>query len=198
MQLTANLSIAFEPFLPNSSKRLREMLNLAEFSWDQLGNMDLLPQGKQLGEPSLLFEKIDDEVIQVQLDKLEATKKANEAAEVKAQPVKPVCSFDDFEKLDIRVGTILECEKVPKMKKLLRFLIDDGLEKRTIVSGIAQYYTEPEKLVGQQVLFVANFAAKEFKNGLVSQGMILSAVDANENLVLTTTLDKVKPGSQVC
>ena len=198
LQLTANLSIAFEPFLPNSSKRLREMLNLAEFSWDQLGNMDLLPQGKQLGEPSLLFEKIDDEVIQVQLDKLEATKKANEAAEVKAQPVKPVCSFDDFEKLDIRVGTILECEKVPKMKKLLRFLIDDGLEKRTIVSGIAQYYTEPEKLVGQQVLFVANFAAKEFKNGLVSQGMILSAVDANENLVLTTTLDKVKPGSQVC
>lgn len=197
LQLTANLSIAFEPFLPNSSKKLREMINLAEFKWEELGSMELLPSGFRLGEPSLLFEKIEDDLIQIQLDKLEATKKAN-AVQPKAQPVKPECSYEDFEKLDIRVGTILECEKVPKMKKLLRFLIDDGLEKRTIVSGIAQYYTEPEKLVGTQVLFIANFAPKEFKNGLVSQGMILSAVDADESLVLTSISRPTAPGSTVC
>ncbi len=197
LQLTANLSIAFEPFLPMSSKKLREMLNLCDFSWEQLGKMDILPVGKKLGEPSLLFEKIEDDVIQMQIDKLEATKKQKEAEATPVEPVKPVCSFDDFEKLDIRVGTVLECEKVPKMNKLLRFLIDDGMEKRTIVSGIAKYYTEPEKLVGKQVLFIANFAPKEFKNGLVSNGMILSAVDADESLVLTTVSKNVKPGSVV-
>ena len=197
LQLTANLSIAFEPFLPFSSKRLREMINMESFEWSQLGNMDLLASGKQLGEPSLLFEKIEDDVIQAQIDKLEAIKKANELANVKAEPVKPICSFDDFEKLDIRVGTILECEKVAKMKKLLRFLIDDGMEKRTIVSGIAEYYTEPEALVGKQVLFVANFAPKVFKNGLESNGMLLSAVDADGSLVLTTTHRGVRPGSIV-
>ena len=197
LQLTANLSIAFEPFLPASSKKLREMINLDTFQWTQLGSMDILPAGKQLGEPSLLFEKIDDDVIQAQLDKLEAIKQANAKANAGAAPVKPVCSFDDFEKLDIRVGTIIECEKVPKMKKLLRFLIDDGLERRTIVSGIAQYYTEPEALVGRQILFVANFAPKEFKNGLVSEGMILSAVDFDESLVLTTVSRDVAPGSVV-
>ncbi len=197
LQLTANLSIAFEPFLPMSSKKLREMLNLCDFSWEQLGKMDILPVGKKLGEPSLLFEKIEDDVIQVQIDKLEAIKKQKEAEATPVEPVKPVCSFDDFEKLDIRVGTVLECEKVPKMNKLLRFLIDDGMEKRTIVSGIAKYYTEPEKLVGKQVLFIANFAPKEFKNGLVSNGMILSAVDADESLVLTTVSRNVKPGSVV-
>ncbi|MCQ2114042.1 MAG: methionine--tRNA ligase [Bacteroidaceae bacterium] len=197
LQLTANLSIAFEPFLPMSSKKLREMLNLCDFSWEQLGKMDILPVGKKLGEPSLLFEKIEDDVIQVQIDKLEAIKKQKEAEATPVEPVKPVCSFDDFEKLDIRVGTVLECEKVPKMNKLLRFLIDDGMEKRTIVSGIAKYYTEPEKLVGKQVLFIANFAPKEFKNGLVSNGMILSAVDADESLVLSTVSRNVKPGSVV-
>ena len=118
-------------------------------------------------------------------------------ANAKVEPVKPICSFEDFEKLDIRVGTILECEKVPKMNKLLRFLIDDGMEKRTIVSGIAKYYTEPDKLVGKQVLFVANFAPKVFKNGLESNGMLLSAVDADESLVLTTIQRDVKPGSVV-
>lgn len=197
LQLTANLSIAFEPFLPTSSKKLRGMINLTEFQWNQLGSMDLLPAGKQLNEPALLFEKIEDDVIQTQLDKLEATKKANEAARVQVAPVKPVCSFDDFEKLDIRVGTVIECERVPKMKKLLRFLIDDGMEKRTIVSGIAQFYTEPEMLVGRQVLFIANFAPKEFKNGLVSNGMILSAEDADGSLVVTTTERGVKPGCQI-
>ena len=197
LQLTANLSIAFEPFLPMSSKALRDMIGLDDFSWEQLGNMDILPAGKQMGEPALLFEKIEDSVIQAQIDKLEAIKKANEMANAKAAPLKPVCSFEDFEKLDIRVGTVLECEKVPKMNKLLRFLIDDGMEKRTIVSGIAKYYTEPEKLIGKQVLFVANFAPKAFKNGLVSNGMILSAVDADESLVLTTVSKNVKPGSTV-
>ncbi len=197
LQLTANLSIAFEPFLPMSSKALRGMIGLDDFSWNQLGKMNILPAGKQLGEPALLFEKIEDSVIQAQMDKLEAIKKANEMANAKAAPLKPVCSFEDFEKVDIRVGKVLECEKVPKMNKLLRFLIDDGMEKRTIVSGIAKYYTEPEKLVGKQVLFVANFAPKEFKNGLVSNGMILSAVDADESLVLTTVSKNVKPGSTV-
>lgn len=197
LQLTANLSIAFEPFLPFSSKKLREMICLDSFKWEELGSMNLLAAGKQLGEPALLFEKIEDSVIQVQIDKLEAIKKANEMANAKVEPVKPICSFEDFEKLDIRVGTILECEKVPKMNKLLRFLIDDGMEKRTIVSGIAKYYTEPEKLVGKQVLFVANFAPKVFKNGLESNGMLLSAVDADESLVLTTIQRGVKPGSVV-
>ena len=197
LQLTANLSIAFEPFLPMSSARLREMINIPSAIWTELGSMDILPEGKQLGEPVLLFEKIEDSVIQAQIDKLEATKKAREMAKAKAAPVKPLCTFDDFEKLDIRVGTVLECEKVPKMNKLLRFLIDDGLEKRTIVSGIAKYYADPSALIGKQVLFIANFAPKEFKNGLVSNGMILSAVDADESLVLTTVERGVKPGSQV-
>ena len=197
LQLTANLSIAFEPFLPFSSKKLREMICMDTFKWEELGSMALLPAGKQLGEPALLFEKIEDDVIQAQIDKLEAIKLANQKANAKVEPVKPVCTFEDFEKLDIRVGTVLECEKVKKMNKLLRFLIDDGLEKRTIVSGIAKFYAEPEALVGKQVLFVANFAPKEFKNGLVSNGMILSAVDADESLVLTTVSREVKPGSVV-
>lgn len=193
LQLTANLSIAFEPFLPMSSNTLRQMICLDDFKWEQLGIMELLPAGKQLAEPQLLFAKIEDDVIRFQIDKLEATKKANQ----KVEPVKEICSFDDFEKLDIRVGTILECEKVPKTDKLLRFLIDDGMQKRTIVSGIAKYYTEPEKLVGKQVLFIANFAAKKFKNGLESNGMLLSAVDADESLVLATVSRPVAPGSIV-
>ena len=196
LQLTANLAIAFEPFLPLSSKKLREMINMDEFRWDDLGHTDILPSGKQLNKPSLLFEKIEDSVIQTQLDKLEATKKANAAAAAKANPVKPVISFDDFQKLDIRVGTVLECDKVKKMNKLLKFLIDDGLEKRTIVSGIAKYY-EPEQLVGKQVLFIANLAPREFKNGLVSEGMILSAEDFDGSLAVTTVEHAVKAGSEV-
>ena len=196
LQLTANLAIAFEPFLPFSSARLRSMLNMDTFRWDDLGKTDLLPSGKQLGEPSLLFSKIEDETIKQQMDKLEATIKANAAAEAKAAPVKDTITYDDFQKLDIRVGTVLECERVPKMKKLLRFLIDDGLERRTIVSGIAQWY-EPEALVGKQVLFIANLAPREFKNGLVSQGMILSAEDYDGTISVTTVEHAVKAGSQV-
>ncbi len=197
LQLTANLAIAFEPFLPFSSKKLREMLNMETFEWEQLGNTDLLQAGHQLGEPSLLFEKIEDDVIQKQLDKLEAAKKANEAAAYKAAPIKDTVSFEDFEKLDIRVGLIKDCQKVKKSKKLLQFTIDDGTGKdRTICSGIAAFYEDPSALIGKRVLFVANFASRQMM-GIESQGMILSAVDFDDSLSVVTTTKDVKPGSQV-
>ena len=197
LQLTANLAIAFEPFLPFSSKKLRDMLNLESFDWNELGSTDLLKAGHQLGEPALLFEKIEDDVIQKQLDKLEATKKANEAAAHQAAPVKETCSFEDFEKLDIRVGLIKDCQRVPKSKKLLQFTIDDGSgTDRTILSGIAAFYEDPSVLVGKRILFVANFAPRKMM-GIESQGMILSAVDFDESLSVVTTTKDVKPGSQV-
>ena len=196
LQLVANLSIAFEPFLPFSSKKLREMINMTEYNWSELGSTDLLPAGKQLAEPELLFDKIDDEAIEAQLHKLEETKKANEAASYKAEPIKKDIPFEDFEKLDIRVGHIIKCEKVKKSKKLLQFTIDDGSGvERTILSGIAAYY-EPEQLTGKDVLFVANFAPRKMM-GIESQGMILSAVNFDGSLSITTTMGEVKPGSQV-
>ena len=196
LQLVANLAIAFEPFLPFSSEKLRKMINMPNFEWTQLGSTDLLKAGTQLGEPELLFEKIEDEVIERQLQKLADTKKANEEASYKAEPIKPEVSFDDFEKLDIRVGHILNCEKVKKSKKLLKFTIDDGSGvERTICSGIAAYY-EPEQLIGKDVLFVANFAPRKMM-GIESQGMILSAVNFDGTLNVTSLLGKVKPGSQV-
>ena len=198
LQLTANLAIAFEPFLPFSSAKLREMICMDELIWEDLGKTDLLPAGKQLGKPSLLFSKIEDETIKFQMDKLEATIKANEAANAEVAPVKETVAFDDFTKLDIRVASVLECERVPKMKKLLKFKLDDGTPKgRTIVSGIAQWY-EPEQLVGKQVLFIANLAPREFKNGLVSEGMILSAENYDGSISVTTVEKPVKGGSQVC
>ena len=197
LQLTANLAIAFEPFLPFSSKRLREMLNMDSFEWEQLGTMDILPVGKQLAEPALLFEKIEDSVIDAQLQKLEDTKRANEAAAYTPEPVKENVDFDTFEKLDIRVGLVKSCEKLKKSKKLLKFHIDDGTpEGRTILSGIAAYYEDPAELVGKQVLFVANFAPRKMM-GEESQGMILSAVNFDVTLSVTTTSKDVKPGSQV-
>ena len=196
LQLVANLSIAFEPFLPFSSKKLREIINMTEYDWSELGSTDLLPAGKQLAEPELLFEKIEDEAIEAQLRKLEETKKANEAASYKAEPIKKDIPFEDFEKLDIRVGHIIKCEKVKKSKKLLQFTIDDGSGvERTILSGIAAYY-EPEQLTGKDVLFVANFAPRKMM-GIESQGMILSAVNFDGSLSVTTTMGEVKPGSQV-
>ena len=196
LQLVANLAIAFEPFLPFSSEKLRKMINMHNFEWTQLGSTDLLKAGTQLGEPELLFEKIEDEVIERQLQKLADTKKANEEASYQAAPIKPEVSFDDFEKLDIRVGHILNCEKVKKSKKLLKFTIDDGSGvERTICSGIAAYY-EPEQLIGKDVLFVANFAPRKMM-GIESQGMILSAVNFDGTLNVTSLLGKVKPGSQV-
>ena len=196
LQLVANLSIAFEPFLPFSSKKLRGMINMTEYDWSELGSTDLLPAGKQLAEPELLFDKIEDEAIEAQLRKLEETRKANEEAAYKAEPVKKEIPFDDFEKLDIRVGHILRCEKVKKSKKLLKFTLDDGSgTERTILSGIAAYY-DPEQLTGKDVLFVANFAPRRMM-GIESQGMILSAVNSDGSLTVTTTLGEVKPGSQV-
>ena len=196
LQLTANLAIAFEPFLPFSSDKLRGMLNMPTFEWESLGNTDILPVGHQLAAPALLFEKIEDATIDAQIQRLEEIKKANEADAYKANPIKPTIAFEDFEKLDIRVGTVLECENVPKMKKLLKFKIADGLQNRTIVSGIAQHY-QPEELVGKQVLFIANLAPRQFKNGLVSEGMILSAENYDGSLAVTSLLKEVKPGSEV-
>lgn len=195
LQLTANLAIAFEPFLPFSSERLRQMLNMETFEWAQLGSTELLKEGHQLNTPSLLFEKIEDAAIEAQIQKLLDTKKANEEANYKAEPIKENIPFEDFEKLDIRVGTVLECTKVPKADKLLCFKIADGLENRTIVSGIAKFY-KPEDLVGKQVCFIANLAPRKLK-GIESQGMILSAVNHDGSLSVITTEKEVKPGSCV-
>ena len=200
LQLVANLAIAFEPFLPFSSKKLREMINLRNFDWAELGSTTLLEAGHLLAEPRLLFEKIEDEAIQYQLDKLAATKKANEAAEAakdyKAEPIKANIPFDEWEKLDIRVGHIKDCQKVKKSNKLLQFTLDDGSgADRTILSGIAKFY-KPEDLIGKDVLFIANLAPRKMM-GIESQGMILSALNFDGSLSVTTTLSEVKPGSQV-
>ena len=196
LQLVANLSIAFEPFLPFSSAKLRKMINLNDYSWSQLGRTDLLQAGHQLAEPELLFEKIDDSVIERQLQKLADTKRANEAANFKAKEVKPNIDFSEWEKLDIRVGHVLACEKVKKSSKLLKFTLDDGSGKeRIICSGIAKYY-QPEELIGKDVLFIANLAPRKLM-GIESQGMILSAEDFDGSLSLTSLLKGVKPGSQV-
>ena len=197
LQLVANLAIAFEPFLPFSSKRLRDMLAVESFEWEQLGDTDILKPGHQLAEPALLFEKIEDDAIEAQMKKLEETKKANEESAYKAKDIKPVIDFSDFEKLDIRVGHVKHCEKVKKANKLLKFTLDDGSGvDRTIVSGIAKYY-EPEELIGRDVLFIANLAPRKLM-GIESQGMILSAENYDGNLSVTTLTREVKPGSQVC
>ncbi|WP_286860486.1 methionine--tRNA ligase, partial [Proteiniphilum sp. UBA5510] len=174
LQITANLAIVMEPFLPFTAEKLLAFLRTDHLSWDHLGDFGLLAEGHQLGKPELLFEKIEDETIEKQIQKLEETKKTNEAVEQKVKPVKETVQFDTFEKLDIRVGTVLECEKVPKADKLLRFLLDDGLQKRTILSGIAAYYPNPEELVGKQICFIANLEPRKMR-GILSEGMILSA-----------------------
>ena len=196
LQLTANLAIAFEPFLPFSSERLRTMIDMPEFSWEDLGKTDLLAPGKVLPKPELLFTKVEDEAIELQMKKLQDTIKANEEASYKAQPVKELIQFEDFQKLDIRVGIVKACEKLKKSKKLLRFTLDDGSgQDRIILSGIAQWY-EPEQLVGTRVLFIANLAPRKIM-GEESHGMILSAVNYDGNLSVTTTLGDVKGGSTV-
>ena len=193
LQGLETLSLRVERHVENALKVVEFLKNHPQV---EKVNHPSLAEGHQLNKPELLFEKIEDDVIQAQVDKLLATKKANEAANYKANPIKPTIAFEEFEKLDIRVGTVLECENVPKMKKLLKFKIADGLENRTIVSGIAQHY-KPEDLVGKQVLFIANLAPRQFKNGLVSEGMILSAENFDGSLSVTTTLNEVKPGSEV-
>ena len=203
LQIAANLSIAFEPFLPFSSAKLRGMLSMPEVDWEALGNIDLLQEGQELGEVSLLFEKIEDATIQTQLDRLARIKAANEEAEKqealknwKPEAIKEPTSFDDFCKMDIRVATVLDCQPVKKSDRLLQFRLDDGMGGRTILSGIAQSYPDPSVLVGKQVLFIANFPPRKMM-GIESQGMILSAVDADGKLVVTTVTAPVKNGSQV-
>ncbi|MBP3670424.1 MAG: methionine--tRNA ligase [Bacteroidaceae bacterium] len=195
LQISANLAIVFEPFLPFSATKLRQILNMSECNWEHLGNTDILAVGTQLAPAELLFEKIEDAAIEAQLQKLEDTKKANQLAEHKANPIRANIEFDDFTKLDIRVGKVLECTKVPKADKLLQFRIDDGLGGRTIVSGIAKHYA-PEDLVGKNVCFIANLAPRKLR-GIESEGMILSAEDADGRLVVITPDDEVKPGSEV-
>jgi len=196
LQITANLSIVCEPFLPFSAEKLRTFLQTEKLPWEQLGRFDLLPEGHQLGKAELLFEKIEDATIEQQVQKLLDTKKANEAETYRAKPVKEHIQFDIFEKLDIRVGTVLECEKVPKADKLLRFLLDDGLEKRTILSGIAAHYPDPQELVGRQVCFIANLEPRKLR-GILSEGMILSAENSDGTLALVSPTKEVLPGSPV-
>ena len=195
LQLVANLSIAFEPFLPFSSRQLRGMIGLNECVWADLGRTDILEADKQLGEPVLLFEKIEDAVVEAQVQKLKDTEKANEMEAYRAEPIAPTIAFDDFTKLDIRVGRVVHCEKVPKKTKLLKFDIDDGLGGRTIISGIAQHY-QPEQLIGKQICFIANLAPRKFGD-LVSEGMILSAENADGSLSVVTVDREVKPGCAV-
>ena len=195
LQITANIAIAIEPFMPFSAAKILNMLACEKFGWERLGAMDLLVEGHQIGEPTLLFEKIEDDVIQKQLDRLAEIKKQNMAAEVKAEPQKAECTFEDFQKMDIRVSTILEAEKLPKTKKLLKLTIDTGIDKRTIVSGIAEHFT-PEELVGQQVLVLVNLAPRDFK-GITSQGMILMAEDATGALRLVQPNEKTNSGAMV-
>ncbi len=196
LQITANLAIVFEPFLPFSAGKIKQFINGGQLEWDELGSFGLLPGGHALGEASLLFEKIEDEVIERQVEKLHNTKKDNQAGKQKVKPVKENIQFDAFEKLDIRVSTVLECEKVPKTDKLLRFLLDDGLQKRTILSGIAAWYPHPGELVGKQVCFIANLAPRKMR-GILSEGMILSAENADGSLALISPSENVLPGSQV-
>ena len=196
LQLSANLNIAFEPFLPFSSAKLRQMLQFDSVRWADFGKTELLPAGHALGKTELLFEQIDDAAIEQQINKLQQTKAANAAQSQTVKAVKETVEFDDFLKLDIRVGTVVECSKVPKADKLLQFRIDDGMGGRTIVSGIAAHYPEPEKLVGTQVCFVANFAARKLR-GIYSEGMILSAEMPDGSLVLVQPNTKISDGSTI-
>lgn len=195
LQLAANLAIAFEPFLPFSSKKLREMLNMPGFKWDDLGSTELIAEGHQLEKPQLLFEKIEDAAVEAQIAKLNATKAANEAREAKPEPLKATCTIDDFNKMDIRVGTVENCEKVEKSDKLLKFTINDGMGIRTIVSGIAAKY-KPEDLKGKQVCFIANLAPRKLR-GIESQGMILTAESPDGSLAVVAPERKAGNGAKV-
>ena len=195
LQFCANLAIAFEPFLPFSAEKLRVMLGIEKLGWNRLGNLDLMAPGAELKPAELLFEKIDDSVVEAQMQRLERIKQENVVNNFHAKPIGGQCTYDDFMRLDIRVGTVTACEKVKKADKLLKLTIDDGLKGRTIVSGIAKYY-QPEDLVGKQVCFIANFPPKKLK-GIDSEGMILSAEDADGTLVVVGPQGAVKPGVEV-
>ncbi|WP_321368898.1 methionine--tRNA ligase [uncultured Draconibacterium sp.] len=195
LQITANLTICLEPFLPFSMDKLRGFLNLEKMDWEKLGETDLLPTGHKVNKPELLFEKIEDKVIEAQLQKLADTKKANEMAEATAAPAKENIEFDDFVKMDVRAGTVIECEKVAKTKKLLKLKIDTGIDQRTVVSGIAEYY-QPEELIGKQVSILVNLAPKKLR-GIESQGMILCAENADGSLSIVSPDKAVKNGSEI-
>ena len=195
LQITANLTIILEPFLPFSMEKLRGFLNFEKADWSVLGGTNIILAGHKVNKPSLLFEKIEDQVIEAQINKLLDTKKANELAQAVANPAKENITFDDFGKIDIRVGTVLEAEKVAKTKKLLKLKIDTGIDQRTVVSGIAEYY-KPEDLVGKQVSILVNLEPKKLK-GIESQGMILCAENADGSLSIVTPDQSVKPGSEV-
>ncbi|NPA38123.1 MAG: methionine--tRNA ligase [Chlorobi bacterium] len=195
LQITANLAVLMEPFLPFSAKKMQKMINLGVTDWAACGNTGLLQAGHTINKPELLFEKIEDEAIKAQLDRLAKTREDNDAANKEAAPAKENISFDDFTKLDIRVGTILEAEKVPKTKKLLKLLVDTGIDKRTVVSGIAEYFS-PEEIVGKQVSILVNLAPRKIR-GIESQGMILMAEDATGELVFISPEKNIKPGSEV-
>lgn len=196
MQIVAKLAILSEPFLPFSAKKLQAMIGLEVSGWNQAKETVLLNENATIGEVELLFTKVEDETVAAQVNKLEETKKQNELNAWAPNPIKPNTNIDEFGKMDIRVGTVLECVKVPKADKLLQFLIDDGMNKRTIVSGIAKYYPNPEELVGKQVCFIANFEPRKLK-GIVSEGMILSAEDKDGRLVVMSPSQPVAPGSSV-
>lgn len=195
LQTCANLAIAFEPFLPFMSEKLMKMLNVENLTWDMLGSFTLLPAGSKISEPVLLFEKVEDEVVVFQQEKLRKTVEQNKLAAWTPEPVKENVEYDDFAKVDIRVGKVLECSNVPKSKKLLEFKIDDGMGGRTILSGIAAYY-KPEDLVGKEVCFIANFPPRKMM-GRESMGMILSAVNADGSLTVIGPQGEVKPGATV-
>ena len=195
LQICANIAVAFEPFTPFMSKKLADMLGLGSLSWEELGSRAMLTAGSKIGTPELLFEKIEDDAIEAQVKRLQDAKKENALKNWQPAPQAPDVDFDTFMKADLRVGTVLECKRVPKADKLLQFLIDDGMEKRTIVSGIAKYY-QPEDLVGKQVCFIANLPARKLK-GVTSQGMILSAEDKDGRLVVMGPTAPVAPGAQV-
>src|SRR6056297_3277409 len=195
LQISANLTIILEPFLPFSMNKLRGFLNFEKENWDKLGATDLLQPGHKTNKPELLFEKIEDNVIEAQLQKLLDARKANELAEAKAKPAKESIEFDDFGKMDIRTATVIESEKVPKTKKLLKLKVDTGIDKRTIVSGIAEFY-KPEELIGKQVSILVNLEPKKLR-GIMSQGMILCAEDADGKLSIVSPDQKVKNGSEI-
>ena len=196
LQICANIAVVFEPFMPFMSDKLAKMLNLKELSWNMLGNADILKPGDEIRQPELLFEKIEDEAINAQLERLARIKEENKLKSWQPEPQAADVDFDTFLKLDLRVGRVLECERVPKADKLLRFLIDDGMGTRTIVSGIAKFY-QPDELVGKQVVFVANFPPRKLK-GIESQGMILSAELPDGSLKVINPEGDIAPGAKVC
>ena len=194
-QLVANLAVVMEPFLPFTSAKILKILNLPSLKWNKSGDVTLLTAGHVINQPEILFEKIEDKVIETQIQKLLNSKKENEIANQTIEPQKEDVNFNDFEKIDIRIATIKAAEAVPKTKKLLKLTLDTGLDERTVVSGIAEYYN-PEKIIGKQVCLLANLAPREIK-GIMSQGMILMAEDKDGSLAFVSPEKMIGSGGAV-